>query len=424
MKFYIYTLGCKVNTYESNVIRDLLEDHHYVASTSFEDSDLIIINTCSVTNTADNKSKKMTRHARKVNPKAILVVMGCFSQISEEVKDDLSIDIVLGNKDKSKLLTYIEKQKKQKRIVHIEDLSHVPFEPMKLKNFNQTRAFVKIEDGCENFCSYCIIPYTRGPVRSKPASEVLDEIQTLVTDGHKEIVLTGIHTGHYQDQEVSFADLLKQIIKIPGLKRLRISSIEMNEITKEVLEILKESPILVDHFHIPLQSGSEEILKKMNRKYTKQEFINKIKEIRTIRPDISITTDVIVGFPGETEELFEETLQTIKEISFAKIHVFPYSQRKGTEAAVMKNQIPNEIKKQRVKTLLEVSKQLEIEYMQKFLQKEISFLPETYKDGYVYGHTGNYLYIKMKGNKQDLNKETMVFLTEENYPYLFGEKVS
>ena len=198
----------------------------------------------------------------------------------------------------------------------------------------------------------------------------------------------------------------------------------MNEITKEVLEILKESPILVDHFHIPLQSGSEEILEKMNRKYTKQEFINKIKEIRTIRPDISITTDVIVGFPGETEELFEETLQTIKEISFAKIHVFPYSQRKGTEAAVMKNQIPNEIKKQRVKTLLEVSKQLEIEYMQKFLQKEISFLPETYKDGYVYGHTGNYLYIKMKGNKQDLNKETMVFLTEENYPYLFGEKVS
>lgn len=425
MKFYIYTLGCKVNTYESNVISDLLKNEGYQEVMDASDANIYIINTCTVTNTADNKSLKTIRQAHRINPNALIVVCGCTSQHrSSDLVNMEGVGIIIGNKNKSKIPEYIKKyQMNRKQIVDIYDLTNVPFETMKLNNFDKTRAFVKIQDGCNNFCSYCIIPYTRGNVRSKAPKDVLEEINTLVTLGHEEVVLTGIHTGHYgsEYENYTFANLLQDILKIKGLKRLRISSIEITEITKDVLNIIKNNEVLVDHMHIPLQSGSNTILKLMNRKYNKEYFINKIEEIRKIRPNISITTDIIVGFPGETEELFEETLDTVKKIRFSKIHVFPYSPREGTKSTTLPNQIDEVTKKNRVKRLIELSKELEIEYMNKFIGLCLEFIPEIERGGYIFGHTGNYLYIKAKGCKEWLHKSIMVKIDSTNYPYVNAE---
>ena len=408
MKYVIATLGCKVNTYESNVMSDILENEGYTKTD--ENADVVIINTCSVTNTADVKSKKIIRQMIRKNSNAYVIVTGCLSQVkAEEIFNIEGVNLVIGNKNKSKILDYI-KNKENK--IDIYDLSSTKFETMKLNNFNKTRAFVKIQDGCNNFCSYCIIPYTRGNVRSKDKKDVLTEIETLVKKGHKEIVLTGIHTGNYgvEFEDYDFADLLKDIVKIKGLERLRISSIEMNEINDRVLDVIKNNDILVDHMHIPLQSGSDTILKLMNRKYNLEQFKNKIETLRKIRKDMSITTDVIVGFPYETEELFNETINFIKQINFSRLHVFPYSKREGTKAATFDNQIDEETKKERVRTLLKLSKELEEKYAFKFINKELEFLPEIYKDGYLIGHTGNYLLIKAKGNIEDLNKSKNVII--------------
>ena len=293
---------------------------------------------------------------------------------------------------------------------------------MYITNFpRRTRAFVKIQDGCDNFCSYCIIPFVRGKCRSKDKDKVIEEITALVNNGYKEVVLTGIHTGSYgRDLDISFADLLNEIIKIKGLKRLRISSIEATELNEDVLNILKNSNIIVDHLHIPLQAGSNEILKSMNRKYDLKYFEDKIAEIRSIRPDISITTDIIVGFPGETEELFKETLNTVKRINFSKVHVFPYSERKGTKSERLPNKIPSNIKKDYVKRLIELSKELEIEYASKFIGEELEILVEQTKDDFSYGHTSNYLNVKVKG-KLPHNELIKVKITSVDYPNVIGE---
>lgn len=424
MKFIINTLGCKVNTYESNVMRDLLLNAGYKEAQENEKADIAIINTCTVTNTADSKSLKVIRHTIKENPNAIVIVTGCFSQINpDKLKDLEGVSIVLGNHDKSKIIEYLDKYKEEKKqISNIYKMDKVPFETMKLNNFNKTRAFVKIEDGCENFCSYCIIPYTRGKVRSKKVNDVLEEVTALVNNGHHEIVLTGIHTGHYGAdlENADFSDLLELICKIEGLERLRISSIEITELNDKFLDVLSKNPIIVDHMHIPLQSGCDKTLKDMNRKYDVEYFINKINAIRKIRPDISITTDLIVGFPGETEEDFNETLETIKKVEFSKIHVFPFSVRKGTVAEKMDNQLPEVVKKERVKRVLELSKELEIKYMKKFLGKEVLFIPETKREEYVIGHTGNYLLIKAKCNIELSHEALKCKLDSVNYPYIMA----
>jgi len=357
-------------------------------------ADIYIINTCSVTNTADSKSLKLIRQAIKKNKDAIIVVCGCLAQAKPET-------------------------------VNIDDISNVEFETMKLNNFDKTRAFIKIQDGCNNFCAYCIIPYTRGSVRSKPREDILNEIDHLTLNGHKEIVLTGIHTGNYGSEfdNYDFADLLNEIVKIKKLSRIRISSIEITELNDRVLEIIKNNNVLVDHLHIPLQSGSDEILKLMNRKYDTKYFIEKINKIRKIRPDISITTDVIVGFPNETDKNFNETMETIKKVDFSKLHVFPYSKREGTKAATMEGQIKEEVKKQRVMELLKLSKELENKYMNKFIGKTLTFIPEVYKDGYLIGHTGNYLLIKLKGCEELLHKEVSVKLMENQYPYIISSAI-
>ena len=414
MKYYIINLGCKVNAYESKVMSDLLDNEGYLKG-SIDESDIYIVNTCFVTNVAEHKSFQMIRKVVKKNPK-LVIVCGCLPQMkSDEVLAIDGVDIVLGNKDKSKIIEYINNYKE--KISKIYDLSNTEFEDMQLNNFNKTRAFVKIQDGCNNFCSYCIIPYTRGNVRSKRKEDVINEITNLINYGHKEVVLTGIHTGNYHDNDYDFADLLNDVVKIKGLKRLRISSIEITEINERVIDVIKNNDILVDHMHIPLQSGSNEILKLMNRKYDINYFINKINELRSIRPDISITTDVIVGFPFETEELFLETINNIKNINFSKLHVFPYSRREGTKADLMDNQVDDVTKKNRAHVLIELSKELELNYMNKFIGKEIEFIPETYKDGYLYGHTGNYLAIKIKGNKDLINNIVKVKIEKIEYPY-------
>lgn len=422
MKFNIYTLGCKVNTYESNVMRDKLKNAGYTEVGLDQPSDISIINTCTVTNTADSKSMKMIRRARKINPEAIIIVCGCMAQNRKEKID--GVNIVLGNVGKSHIVEYIQQyQEKREQIYDIKGMEHVPFESMRLNNFDKTRAFVKIQDGCNNFCSYCIIPYTRGDVRSKDRVDVLKEVCTLVRNGHKEIVLTGIHTGNYgaEFENYDFASLLEELVQIDGLKRLRISSIEITEINDRVLDIIKNNNILVSHMHIPLQSGSDAVLKRMNRKYDIEYFKDKIDILRSIRPDISITTDVIVGFPGETEEEFMEMINNVKEIHFSKLHVFPYSKRTGTVAATMENQIDESLKKKRAHILLELSKELEMDYMSKFIDKEVEFIPEVYKDGYLIGHTGNYLSIKQKGTKEELYKVKNALITKIEYPYCISE---
>lgn len=427
MKFYIYTLGCKVNSYESRIMTEDLINAGYVEKKDNNiPADIYIINTCSVTNTADSKSLKLIRQAIKKNKDAIIVVCGCLAQAKPETVNIEGVDIVIGNKNKSKVSEYINEYVKNKnKKTDIYDISNVEFETMKLNNFDKTRAFIKIQDGCNNFCAYCIIPYTRGSVRSKPREDILNEIDHLTLNGHKEIVLTGIHTGNYGSEfdNYDFADLLNEIVKIKKLSRIRISSIEITELNDRVLEIIKNNNVLVDHLHIPLQSGSDEILKLMNRKYDTKYFIEKINKIRKIRPDISITTDVIVGFPNETDKNFNETIETIKKVDFSKLHVFPYSKREGTKAATMEGQIKEEVKKQRVMELLKLSKELENKYMNKFIGKTLTFIPEVYKDGYLIGHTGNYLLIKLKGCEELLHKEVSVKLMENQYPYIISSAI-
>ena len=420
MKFYIYTLGCKVNTYESQVIHDMLINHNYIED---EDADIYIINTCTVTNTSDNKSLKVVRRCIRNNPNAIIIVMGCMVQANPDILNGLGVSIVIGNKYKSEIPELIEQYRKTKTpIVKVENIRHTTFEEMKLNNFDRTRAFVKIEDGCNNFCAFCIIPYARGNVRSRDFNSIIDEVKLLVSEGHKEVVLTGIHTGHYGfDIDTSFSELLEALVKIEGLERLRISSIEITELTDDFMKVLNDSKVIVDHLHIPLQSGSNEILKLMNRKYDKEYFINKIEKIRSIRPEISITTDVIVGFPGETEELFEETIDTIKKVNFSKLHVFPFSLRRGTKAETLPNHIDEKTKKERCRKLIDLSEELEKEYFNKFVGKEVVFIPEVYKNGYLIGHTGNYLLVKYKGCEELIHQNINTVIEKVEYPYVIGK---
>ena len=408
MKVAFCTLGCKVNSYESEVNMEIFKNHGYEIVPFDEKADIYVINTCSVTNTSDQKSRKMIREAIKKNDNGIVIVMGCYSQIKHlEAKSIPGVSIVIGTNNKSKIIDLIEEYKKTgKQIIKVDDLKNISFENMKLDKFeNHTRAFVKVQDGCNNYCTYCIIPYTRGNVRSKPLDEVIKEVSELANNGYKEVVLTGIHTGHYglDLENTDFSDLLTQLEKINGLERIRISSVEIKELNEKFINTLKNSKKIVNHIHIPLQSGSDTILKKMNRRYLMEEFYKKIEEIRSVRPNIAITTDVIVGFPGETEELFKETEESIKKIGFTELHVFPYSPRIGTPAASMPNQVDGNIKKERVKRLIEIGKELQNKYYSSLVGTTEELLTENYKDGYLYGHLSNYGYARLKSNKDLTN---------------------
>lgn len=395
MKAAIHTLGCKVNIYESEYIINILKENGYQIVDFDSKADIYIINTCTVTNTSDKKSEKMIKRARKQNKDAIIIAMGCHAQIKG---DNIDADIIIGNKDKSKIISLIEEyQENKNKIKRIYNLDNVSFEDMYISSFNShTRAFVKIQDGCDAFCSYCIIPYARGPIRSKDPKTVIKEITSLVENGYKEIILTGIHTGKYgKDINYTFEQLLKEIIKIKNLYRIRISSIEINELTDPILDLIKDNKIIAKHLHIPLQSGSDKILKLMDRKYDLKFYKDRIEKIRKMIKDVSITTDLIVGFPNEDEKDMEDTLKFIKEIKFTKIHTFPYSKREGTKAASMENQIDETIKRKRVKTVLELSDQLEQDFYQSKLNKTEEVIIEQTKDGKSYGYTSNYIKVEI-----------------------------
>ena len=420
MKFKIITLGCKVNIYESEMIKQKFLDKDYIY-TDNNDADITIINTCSVTNNADSKSRKLIRKEKKNNPNTIIVVCGCMSQNHQDINNIIDIDILIGNKDKSKIVdmveNYLQSRKKYKKFY---DVLNTDFEDMTVSCFSsKTRGFVKIQDGCNNFCSYCVIPYLRGNNRSKNYVKALNEIKTLTENDHKEIILTGIHTGNYHDSNHDLADLLEDACKLPKLERIRISSIEALELNKHFQEVLKNNDKICDHLHIPLQSGSDHVLKLMNRRYLKDKYKEIINEIRSIRPNISITTDVIVGFPEETDEDFIETMEFCKEIGFSKIHVFPYSKRDRTKAALMK-QVPDNIKKNRDKLLISLSNELENKYYNKFLNQYVSVLVEEVNDGNSIGLTDNYIRVIIK---KELKKNMIykVKLTKIDNLDVYGE---
>lgn len=394
MKFNIITLGCKVNSYESNFMKEALVKNGFSFCNLNEKCDILILNTCTVTDTSDKKSLKEVRRLKRENPNAILVVCGCSVQNDKTKYDDLGINILMGNINKSNIVSIIEKYLDDKTPVeYVAKTRDLPFENMEVDISDHTRAYIKIEDGCDNFCSYCIIPFVRGKKRSKDFSLVLREVQHLANNGYKEIVLTGIDTGGYESNGKDLTDLIHEMSKINGIERIRQSSIEITQINEKFINELKNNKKICDHIHIPLQSGSDSILKLMNRKYDLKYFFDKIDMIRSVRPDISITTDVIVGFPGETEEMFLETMDTCKKINFSKIHAFPYSERKGTKASMMDGKVPESVKHERVKKLLELSDSLEKSYYDKFKGKKLDVLIEEVSESGSKGHTSNYLMV-------------------------------
>lgn len=411
-KFYILTLGCKVNAYESSAMREILLEHGYIEVDKDEICDVCIINTCSVTHVSDAKSRQMIRKMIKQNPNCIIAVVGCYSQMFKDVVKDIEgVNIIIGTKYRNKIYELIEEYKNTKtQIIKVDDYDpKQKFENMNVTPFlEMTRAYLKIQDGCNNFCTYCIIPYARGPQRSRDKLDIFNEVDNLLNKGYKEIVLTGIHTGSYgfENKEYRLSDLIFDLTnKFPNLYRIRISSIEVIEIDDKLIDLISNSNVVVDHLHIPLQAGSDEILKLMNRRYNIEYFKNMINKIREKVPNIAITTDVIVGFPNETDELFNKTVENIKDINFAQLHVFPYSPRKGTLAASMSNQIDPKVKKERVQTLMNLSRKLNGAYIEKYLNKEIDILFETIdSEGYLYGHSTNYIKVRAKGNKEFINQ--------------------
>ena len=405
--FKVVSMGCKVNYYECEAISNLLEKNGFLRVDTKNISDISIINTCAVTEEASRKSKQIIRRTIKLT-NDLTIVAGCLSQIDNSIKDIDGVNIVFGNKNKEKIydaiITYFENNPKNYDYID-NDIFHSSFDNLNVNKYeSHTRAFLKIEDGCTNFCSYCIIPYARGNVRSKPLDDVIKEAKTLVSMGHKEIVLTGIDTGSYgKDINSSFYNLLVELERIEGLDRIRISSLEITQLNNDIINLIKYSHKIVHHIHIPLQSGSNRILKLMNRHYDKEYFINKVSYIRKEIPNISITTDFIVGFPTETDEDFEESLDTLNKIKFDTIHTFPYSKRNGTKAASLE-QVPQIVKKERSKIVLDISNKGKVNYINNNLNTIQDCIFEISENGYLYGHTGNYIYVKARCDNTYLNK--------------------
>lgn len=428
-KIGFITLGCKVNTYESNALKDKFIELGYEVGDATKDCAAYIINTCSVTNMADSKSRQMIHRCQKLNPNAIICATGCYIQSNEEAKSIEGIDILLGNGNKGEAVSLIDdmlKNNKREKIVKIFDILHnKEYEPLTATMFDHTRAFVKIEDGCQNFCTYCVIPYARGPVRSKPLMLALRELKDISNLGYKEVVLSGIDIGKYYDKETNtnFSGLVKLILEnIPDIERIRISSIEITQIDDEFLELLKNNPKITSHIHLPLQAGSDKVLKDMNRKYDTNKFREIVNKIREARPDIALTTDVIVGFPTETDEEYNKSKEFIKEINFSKLHVFPYSVRNNTKAALMP-QLADSIKKKRASDLIKLSDELEKNYYKKFIGSNLKVLFEQSNDDYTVGHTSNYLEVRVKRDDNLISKIENVNLESLENGFIMGKIV-
>lgn len=406
-KVCFLTLGCKVNQTESEALAQLFRNNGYKVVDSSEESDVVVVNTCTVTNTGDAKSRQVIRRMIKTHPEAFVIVMGCYAQTAPgEVLNIEGVDLVLGTQDRGKVIELIEQvrqeRKPQSNVHRIWDA--VEFEELPLmEGESRTRATLKIQEGCNKFCTYCIIPYARGPVRSRIPENAIAEAEKLVAAGYKEIVLTGIHTGSYGEDlgpDWNLAHLVKRLANIPGLSRLRLSSIEPMEFTPELIETILSSPSVCPHLHIPLQSGSDAILARMKRPYTLQEFKALIDEFNRKIPGIAITTDIIVGFPGETEADFQNTLEFVRSCHFAGAHVFPYSKRKGTPAATYPDQLTKKVKEERVRKLMEVVRQSHDAYVEKYIGQNVEILIERVnEDGTATGHTANYIQVQLPPRK-------------------------
>lgn len=384
-KAALHNLGCKVNAYETEAMQQLLEEAGYEIVPFSEKADVYVINTCSVTNMADRKSRQMLHRARKMNPQAVIVAAGCYVQTKEEeAREDSAVDILIGNNQKAELVGKLEEffEKKNEKVDAVVDINKEKqdFEELDLKQTAEhTRAFIKVQDGCNQFCSYCIIPYARGRVRSRSPEHVLEEISRLAANGYQEVVLTGIHLSSYgTDCEDTLLHLIREVHKIDGIKRIRLGSLEPRIVTEEFAEALSEMEKICPHFHLSLQSGCDATLQRMNRKYTTREYEESCNLLRKYFTHPAITTDVIVGFPGETEEEFAVTKEFLERIHFYEMHIFKYSKRQGTRAAVMENQVPEEIKTKRSAELLALAEKMSEEFRAYYAgrQEEVLFEEE------------------------------------------------
>ncbi|UAT29606.1 tRNA (N(6)-L-threonylcarbamoyladenosine(37)-C(2))-methylthiotransferase MtaB [Bacillus badius] len=429
------TLGCKVNHYETEAIWQLFKGQGYDRVEFESTADVYVINTCTVTNTGDKKSRQVIRRAVRKNPDAVICVTGCYAQTSPaEIMAIPGVDVVVGTQDRTKMLEYIEQYKRERQPINGVGniMKNRVYEELDVPAFtDRTRASLKIQEGCNNFCTFCIIPWARGLMRSRDPEEVIRQAQQLVDAGYKEIVLTGIHTGGYGSdmKDYNLAMLLTDLEqKVKGLKRIRISSIEASQLTDEVIEVIDRSNIVVRHLHVPLQSGSNTVLKRMRRKYTMEFFADRLNRLKEALPGLAVTSDVIVGFPGETEEEFMETYNFIKEHKFSELHVFPYSKRTGTPAARMDDQIDEEVKNERVHRLIALSDQLAKEYASRFEGEVLEVIPEEpFKEGseedLYTGYTDNYLKVVFPATEEMVGQLVKVKITKAGYPFNEGQFV-
>lgn len=427
-----HTLGCKVNHYETEGIWNMFKENGYERVDFDRQSDVYVINTCTVTNTGDKKSRQVIRRAVRKNPEAVVCVTGCYAQTSPgEIMEIPGVDVIVGTQNRKKMIDYIEEHQKTREPINgvTNIMKNRVFEEMDVPAFtDRTRASLKIQEGCNNFCTFCIIPWSRGLLRSRKPEDVLHQAQQLVDAGYKEIVLTGIHTAGYGEDmnDYNFAKLLQELeTKVDGLKRIRISSIEASQITDEVISVLDKSKKIVRHLHIPLQSGSDAVLKRMRRKYSSSYYKEKVDKIRKALPGLAITSDVIVGFPGETEEEFMETYDFIKEVGYSELHVFPFSRRTGTPAARMQDQVDEDVKNDRVQRMIELSNQLAKEYASDYEDEVLEVIPEERmpdknNPDLLVGYTDNYLKVVFTGSHDLIGKIVRVKITKSGYPYNEG----
>ncbi len=395
------TLGCKVNRYDSDAMRSLFLSRGYTAVE--EDADIYVINTCSVTSIGDKKSRQMIRRIRRENPDAIIAAAGCYAQLSPKDVAKAGCDVIVGNQNRAHIVDYIEEAERGTVSSHVVDIMQVKeFENMTVtaEGEETTRAFIKVQEGCDNYCTFCIIPYARGRLKSRRPEDAVREAAELAEKGYREIVLTGIHLGNYGrdlHDGTTLSTLVEALLDIPGLSRIRLGSIESVEVSEELIAVINREPRVCRHLHLPLQSGSDTVLRRMNRHYRLAEFKHLIEELRRRIPGLAVTTDLIVGFPGETEALFEETLETLRELRFSGIHVFPYSQRTGTPAATYPDQVPMQVKKERVHRVEELEKEIARKYRESFLGKTVRVLAEEEKNGRFEGLSDEYIRVAMDG---------------------------
>ena len=423
-----FALGCKVNQYESEAIAELFAEKGYEIVGIDEEADVYVINTCTVTNFGDKKSRQLIRKVKRQNENAIVAVVGCYAQTApKELMEIAGVNLVIGTKDRAQIVEMVEQYDKANGVEnHVSDImKERVFEPLSIQKLaNRTRAYLKIQDGCSQYCSYCIIPYARGPIRSREPQEVVAEVKRLAENGFKEVVLTGIHVASYgkDRRDTSLLDILKQVHEVEGIERIRFSSIEPNVVTEEFAQTMAALPKVCDHFHLSLQSGCDKTLKEMNRKYDTEKYRQAAATLRKYLPKVALTTDIIVGFPGETEEDFKESYDFAEEIGFAKIHVFPYSPKRGTPAAARKDQLLNAVKSERSHTLIQLSDRMAADFLADAVGTEVEVLYErAVGDGIYEGHTTNYMKVHGRSETDLTNRIAKTHITKAEGEMLFGD---